>query len=61
ESNEATAKFLRIVKYVLTGYHLLSHSSGYQICDHERTFFIEYVIPGLMAISKTSDLFDFYW
>ncbi|KAI8147861.1 hypothetical protein BJV82DRAFT_664207 [Fennellomyces sp. T-0311] len=59
-SNSATM-FVKVVKYVMTGFHLLSHSAVYPVTDHERTFFVEYVIPGLMAISKMSDSFDFFW
>ncbi|KAI8139086.1 hypothetical protein BJV82DRAFT_273673 [Fennellomyces sp. T-0311] len=59
--SDSADMFIKVIKYVMTGFHLLSHSTVYPTTDHERTFFVEYVIPGLMAISKMSDSFDFFW
>ncbi|KAJ8652823.1 hypothetical protein O0I10_011497 [Lichtheimia ornata] len=36
-ADKATIQFVKIVKHVLTGFHLLSHSTGHPIADHERT------------------------
>ncbi|KAI8148391.1 hypothetical protein BJV82DRAFT_506912 [Fennellomyces sp. T-0311] len=59
-TQEAT-KFVDLVNYVLTAFHLLCQSPLAAVINHERSFFIEYIVPGLLALSKTSDLFDFYW
>ncbi|KAI8150122.1 hypothetical protein BJV82DRAFT_10419 [Fennellomyces sp. T-0311] len=63
--SQATGKkaiiFTRIVKYALTSFHLLCSSEQSVSTNHERTFFVEYCIPGLLALSKTTNFLRFHW
>ncbi|CAO0793652.1 unnamed protein product [Mucor circinelloides] len=53
--------FLNIVKYFLTTFHLICRSPPVNISNHERTHFVENVIPSLLALGKLLDFIEFKW
>jgi hypothetical protein len=53
--------FFNIVKYSLTAFHLVCRSSPINISNHERTHFVENIIPSLLALGKTLDFIEFKW
>ncbi|RCH84738.1 hypothetical protein CU097_008640, partial [Rhizopus azygosporus] len=53
--------FFNIVKYSLTAFHLACRSSHINISNHERTHFVENIIPSLLALGKTLDFIEFKW
>ncbi|KAG1219190.1 hypothetical protein G6F35_007694 [Rhizopus arrhizus] len=53
--------FFNIVKYSLTAFHLVCRSPSINISNHERTHFVENIIPSLLAVGKTLDFIEFKW
>ncbi|KAG1138244.1 hypothetical protein G6F37_000027 [Rhizopus arrhizus] len=53
--------FFNIVKYSLTTFHLVCRSPPINISNHERTHFVENIIPSLLALGKTLDFIEFKW
>lgn len=53
--------FLKVVKYTLTTFHLVCKSSPMYISNHERTHFVENVIPSLLALGKMLEFVEFKW
>ncbi|KAI7853788.1 hypothetical protein BDC45DRAFT_144259 [Circinella umbellata] len=53
--------FKRVVNHVLTWYHLLYSNNRPPTTNHKRTFFVEYHVPGLFALSKATDILSFHW
>ncbi|KAI9354169.1 hypothetical protein BD770DRAFT_325080 [Pilaira anomala] len=47
--------------YSLTAFHLVCSSPPINISNHERTHFVENVIPSLLALGKTLDFIEFKW
>ncbi|KAG2193551.1 hypothetical protein INT47_010329 [Mucor saturninus] len=47
--------FFNIVQYTLTAFHLVYKSPSVNISNHERTHFVENIIPSLLALGKTLD------
>lgn len=60
-NSEIGTKLVNIVKYAMTTFHLVTKSTAATSTSHERTYFIEYIIPGLMALAKKSNIIDFCW
>ncbi|KAI7853074.1 hypothetical protein BDC45DRAFT_175528 [Circinella umbellata] len=53
--------FQLICKHVLSTFHLVHRSMPMYIMNHERTFFCENIIPGLLSLSKTLQFIEFKW
>ncbi|KAK4515823.1 uncharacterized protein ATC70_010780 [Mucor velutinosus] len=53
--------FLNIIKYSLTTFHLVCRSPPVNISNHERTHFVENVMPSLLALEKLLDFIEFKW
>lgn len=53
--------FFNIVKYSLTAFHLVCRSLPINISNHERTHFVENIIPSLSVLGKTLDFIEFKW
>lgn len=53
--------FFNIVKYSLTAFHLVCNSPPVNVSNHERTHFVENIIPSLLALGKTLDFIEFKW
>lgn len=53
--------FLNIIKYFLTTFHLICRSPPVNISNHERTHFVENVVPSLLALGKLLDFIEFKW
>ncbi|KAI7882102.1 uncharacterized protein EV154DRAFT_428405, partial [Mucor mucedo] len=53
--------FLEIIKYILCLFHFLCRSVHVFAQNHERTHFVERVIPSLFALEKLTGLVDFKW
>ncbi|KAI9260612.1 hypothetical protein BDA99DRAFT_427210, partial [Phascolomyces articulosus] len=58
---EGAASFAQLIKCVLTNFHLLYRDHQPLTTNHERSFFVSYVVPGLLALSKVSDTVSFTW
>lgn len=54
-------EFFNIIKYSLTAFHLVCRSPPINISNHERTHFVENIIPSLLALGKTLDFIEFKW
>ncbi|KAG2224625.1 hypothetical protein INT45_003765 [Circinella minor] len=50
-NNEIGTKLVNIIKYAMTTFHLATKSIASTSASHERTYFIEYIIPGLKALA----------
>ncbi|KAI7855409.1 hypothetical protein BDC45DRAFT_439245 [Circinella umbellata] len=55
------SQFIDIINYALTSFHLHCRSPDLLLNNHEQTYFVEHIIPGLLALSKTSGLIQFRW
>ncbi|KAI7868425.1 hypothetical protein BDF14DRAFT_1724649 [Spinellus fusiger] len=53
--------FLDIVKYTLCSFHLSCRSLQEFAQNHERTHFVENIIPSLLALAKVTGLVEFKW
>ncbi|KAI8992196.1 hypothetical protein BDF20DRAFT_811162 [Mycotypha africana] len=49
------------LKYSLTSFHLVCRSTAINISNHERTHFVENIIPSLLALGKALDFIEFKW
>ncbi|KAG2219518.1 hypothetical protein INT45_002835 [Circinella minor] len=58
---EGATSFSQLIKYVLTNFHLLCRDHESVTTNHERSFFVNYVVPGLLALSKACDTVSFTW
>ena len=58
---EGVASFAQLIKYVLTKFHLLCRDHQPLTTNHERSFFVSYVVPNLLVLSKTYDIVSFTW
>ncbi|KAF1796090.1 hypothetical protein FB192DRAFT_1425403 [Mucor lusitanicus] len=47
--------------YSLTAFHLVCNSPPVNVSNHERTHFVENIIPSLLALGKTLDFIEFKW
>lgn len=53
--------FLQIVNHTLTAFHLVSRALTINPSNHERTYFVESIIPSLMALGKLTKFLEFKW
>lgn len=53
--------FLNLIKYALTSFHLVCRSPPVYTTNHERTHFVENIIPSLLALGKLLDFIEFKW
>ncbi|KAF7729649.1 hypothetical protein EC973_004022 [Apophysomyces ossiformis] len=60
-TNELRSKFLDIARYALTGFHLTCLTPYSSAGNHERTCFVNYVIPSMMALSYVTGLVQMKW
>ncbi|EPB87617.1 hypothetical protein HMPREF1544_05600 [Mucor circinelloides 1006PhL] len=57
---KATA-LLKIVRYTLTSFHLVLINVSLLTQNHERTPFIENIVPSLLSLSKIRGFVEFKW
>lgn len=53
--------FLEIIKFTLCSFHLSCRSQQLFSQNHERTHFVENIIPSLLALAKVTGLVEFKW
>ncbi|CAO0795180.1 unnamed protein product [Mucor circinelloides] len=59
-TDKATA-LLKIVRYTLTSFHLVLINVSLLTQNHERTPFIENIVPSLLSLSKIRGFVEFKW
>ncbi|KAI8973816.1 hypothetical protein BDF20DRAFT_824356 [Mycotypha africana] len=59
--DEQGKNFLSICKHTLSTFHLVQQTPPMHMMNHERTFFCEAVLPGLLALSKITKFIEFKW
>ncbi|EIE76204.1 hypothetical protein RO3G_00908 [Rhizopus delemar RA 99-880] len=59
-SNKAVA-LLDIIRYILTSFHLVFSDAALLTQNHERTPFIENIVPSLLSLSKITGFAEFKW
>ncbi|KAI8075626.1 hypothetical protein BDF21DRAFT_69616 [Thamnidium elegans] len=59
-TNKAAA-LMEVLRYTLTSFHLTLKNSSLLVQNHERTPFIENIIPSLLALSKIVGFAEFKW
>lgn len=57
-TNKAAA-LMEVLRYTLTSFHLALKNSSLLVQNHERTPFIENIIPSLLALSKIAGFVEF--
>ncbi|ORX52320.1 hypothetical protein DM01DRAFT_1374945 [Hesseltinella vesiculosa] len=58
--NRRSHEFALIIKYALTDFHMICQAPSVQV-KHERTAFVEFVIPYLKALDKWTGLVKIGW
>lgn len=53
--------FLIVCKHILSTFHLVHRTPPMHVINHERSFFCESILPGLLALSKTIKFIEFKW
>ncbi|KAF1803619.1 hypothetical protein FB192DRAFT_1249554, partial [Mucor lusitanicus] len=51
--------FLIVCKHILSTFHLVHRTPPMHVINHERSFFCESILPGLLALSKTIKFIEF--
>ncbi|KAG0176617.1 hypothetical protein DFQ29_005883 [Apophysomyces sp. BC1021] len=59
-TDKATA-LLEIFRYTLTSFHLVFNNVSLSTQNHERTPFIENIVPSLLSLSKITGFVEFKW
>ncbi|KAI9254753.1 hypothetical protein EDC94DRAFT_678836 [Helicostylum pulchrum] len=59
-TNKAAA-LMEVLRYTLTWFHLALKNSSLLVQNHERTPFIENIIPSLLALLKIAGFVEFKW
>ncbi|KAG0748168.1 hypothetical protein G6F62_008153 [Rhizopus arrhizus] len=59
-TDKATA-LLEIIRYTLTSFHLVFSNVSLLTQNHERTPFIENIVPSLLSLSKIAGFVEFKW
>lgn len=59
--NDRGRSFLIVCKYVLSTFHLVHRTPAMHVMNHERSFFCESILPGLLALSKIIKFIEFKW
>ncbi|KAG1153747.1 hypothetical protein G6F37_010078 [Rhizopus arrhizus] len=59
-TDKATA-LLDIIRYILTSFHLVFSNVSLLTQNHERTPFIENIVPSLLSLSKITGFVEFKW
>ncbi|KAF7725451.1 hypothetical protein EC973_009625 [Apophysomyces ossiformis] len=60
DGTEESSMFAKIIKYTLTDFHChcLAPST---VSTHERTAFVDLIVPSFRALAKVTGLVEFYW
>ncbi|EIE76823.1 hypothetical protein RO3G_01527 [Rhizopus delemar RA 99-880] len=53
--------FLDIVRYTLCSFHLVAKTVPEYMNNHERTYFIENIIPSMLSLAKNTGFIEFKW
>ncbi|CEI89318.1 hypothetical protein RMCBS344292_03681 [Rhizopus microsporus] len=53
--------FLIVCKHILSTSHLVHRTPPMHMMNHERSFFCESILPGLLALSKIIKFIEFKW
>ena len=62
ESGDITTKqFTNLIAYTLTDYHCNYKQPMISNNNHERTFFVEYIVPMFKYFAKETNLLGFSW
>ncbi|KAI7893714.1 uncharacterized protein EV154DRAFT_479012 [Mucor mucedo] len=61
EINDHGKNFLIVCKYILSTFHLVQRTPPMHVMNHERSFFCESILPGLLALSKITKFIEFKW
>ncbi|KAI8336617.1 hypothetical protein BC941DRAFT_353896 [Chlamydoabsidia padenii] len=59
--NEKGSALMKIMRHTLTSFHLTLNNTSSFIQNHERTPFIENIIPSLLSLSKITGFVEFKW
>ncbi|KAI8888951.1 hypothetical protein K501DRAFT_267461 [Backusella circina FSU 941] len=59
--NEHGEAFSQIINYSLTTFHLVSRALTISLSNHERAYFVENIIPFLLALGKLTKFLEFKW
>ncbi|CAO3693596.1 unnamed protein product [Rhizopus stolonifer] len=58
---EKGTNLLEIIRHALTTFHLTLKNVSLQTGNHERTPFVENIVPSLLSLSKVTGFVDFKW
>ncbi|KAI8880266.1 hypothetical protein K501DRAFT_302375 [Backusella circina FSU 941] len=53
--------FLDIVRYTLCSFNLVAKTVPEYMSNHERTYFIENIIPSMLSLAKNTGFIEFKW
>jgi hypothetical protein len=53
--------FIEIMRYALCSFHLICRTRPNYMNNHERSYFIENVVPSLLALAKNTGFIEFKW
>lgn len=59
--SDKAAALLDIIRYILTSFHLVFSDVPLLTQNHERTPFIENIVPSLLSLSKITGFVEFKW
>ncbi|KAL9542023.1 hypothetical protein MBANPS3_008822 [Mucor bainieri] len=59
--DDKSRDFIVVCKHILSTFHLVHRSQPMHLMNHERSFFCESVLPGLLAVSKITKFIEFKW
>ncbi|CAO3636384.1 unnamed protein product [Mucor hiemalis] len=59
--DERGAALLKMIRYILTSFHLVFSDVPLLTQNHERTPFTENIVPSLLALSKITGFVEFKW
>ncbi|EIE84668.1 hypothetical protein RO3G_09378 [Rhizopus delemar RA 99-880] len=61
KNTDKAAALLKIFRYTLTSYYLAFSNISLLTQNHERTPFIENIVPSLLSLSKITGFVEFKW
>ncbi|KAG0778951.1 hypothetical protein G6F22_010924 [Rhizopus arrhizus] len=59
--DDQSKNFLIVCKHILSTFHLVHQTPPMHVVNHERSFFCESILPGLLALSKMIKFIEFKW
>ncbi|KAI7895279.1 uncharacterized protein EV154DRAFT_496495 [Mucor mucedo] len=59
--DQRSQTFLNVARYTLCSFHLITKTIPEHANNHERTYFIENVIPSMLSLAKNTGFIEFKW